>query len=185
MEVVATGIWIVPCANVEVTRAIRHIHLSWWFCWWQYWLQHWRWWWWCSHLKVFRPLLEYLHKNNHYLSRIKDEGGANPGKVMEGRILLGISAPHSVGVQLKIFLCSRRAQFSVDVHPTSGCWAHHDTFFPTLLHCGNGTIILFEIESVWLNLSSSPSDTTLFRALVKTGARASSLQVDVQLIGVC
>ena len=53
-------------------------------------------------------------------SRIKDEGGANPSKVMEGRILLGISAPHSVGVQLKIVLCSRSAQFSIDVHTTSG-----------------------------------------------------------------
>ena len=40
MEVVAPDSWGVPGPDIEVTRAIGHIHLSWW-CWWS--------WWWCCH----------------------------------------------------------------------------------------------------------------------------------------
>ena len=60
-----------------------------------------------------------LHEAKRQSSTRRDEG-ADPSKVMEGRILLGVSAPHCVRVKLKILLRSRRAKLSVDIHPTPG-----------------------------------------------------------------
>ena len=67
--------------------------------------------------KVYRP---FCMKPSVNLLHWEMKELAHPSKVMEGRILLGVSAPHCVRVKLKILLRSRRAKLSVDIHPTPG-----------------------------------------------------------------